>query len=67
MNFFEETPLFFIPKISFLYEWESQILGKDRWKSRVKTIKKLSFLQGNQGQLFQFCPEMIEAPFFKHS
>ena len=31
-------------------------------ESRVKTEKKLSFFQGNQGQLFQFCPGRIEAP-----
>ena len=25
-------------------------------------LEKLSFFQGNQGQLFQFCPGRIEAP-----
>ena len=27
-------------------------------------LEKLSFFQGNQGQLFQFCPGRIEAPFY---
>ena len=37
-------------------------LGRDGWESRDKT-GKLSFLEGNQGQLFQFCPGKIEPPF----
>ena len=40
----------------------SQILGRDRWKSRVKTGENVIF-QGNQGQFFQFRPGKIEASF----
>ena len=36
------------------------MFGRDKWKSRAKT-GKLSFFQGNQGQLFQFCPGRLEA------
>ena len=37
------------------------MLGRDTWKSRPK-LEKLSFLQENQRELFQFCPGRIEAP-----
>ena len=62
MNFFQLIALLLlIPKIYFSFGWDSQILGRDRWKSRVKTGEN-SFFQGNQGQLFQFYPERLEAP-----
>ena len=32
-------------------------------ESMAKPGEKLSFFQGNQEQLFQSCPERIEAPF----
>ena len=44
-----------------MFGWQSHILGRDRWKSRVKTGKTVVF-QGNQGQLFHFFPGRIEAP-----
>ena len=48
---------------NIIFVWvESQILGRDRRKSRGKTRKKLSFFHGNHGQLFQFYPGRIEAP-----
>ena len=45
-----------------MHGWESQILRRDKWKSRAKT-GKLSFFHGNQGQWFQFRPGRIEDPF----
>ena len=64
--FLQITLLFLISKIyffarDFLFWWESQILGKGRWKSRVKTGKNCHYFQGNQEQLFQFCPGRIGA------
>ena len=44
--------------------WVSQILRRDRRKSRDKTGKNL-FFQGNLGKLFQFCSGRIEAPFLQ--
>ena len=32
-------------------------------ENTAKNGKNCYFFQGNQGQLFQFCPEMIEALF----
>ena len=40
-----------------------RVLERDRRKSGVKTGKKLTFSQGNQGKLFQFCSGRIEAVF----
>ena len=53
--------LLFIPKNIIFVSVGSQILGRDRWKSRVKTGKTVIF-QGNEGKLFQFFPGRIEAP-----
>ena len=56
MKVFQRTALLLlISKIEFLFEWQSQILG--RWKSRSKLEKNY-----HQGQLFQFCPGRIEDP-----
>ena len=54
--------LLLIPKIEFLFGWESQILGRDRRKGRVRTGKKNCHFPGNQEKLFQFCHGMIESP-----
>ena len=46
-----------------MYGWESQVLGRERLKSRAKT-RKIVIFPGKSGQLFQFCPGRIEALFY---
>ena len=46
---------------------KTRFLGRALGKVGSKLENKLSFFQGNQGQLFQFCPERIKSPLLKHS
>ena len=63
MKLSSEYPVIAHSKIYFFYGWKRQILEMEGWKSRAKT-RKLSFFEGNQKQLFQFCPGKVEPPFY---
>ena len=43
--------------------WNARCLGRTGGKVGPK-LEKPSFFQGNQGQLFQFCPGRLEALFY---
>ena len=64
MKLFKQiVQLSLISEIQFLYRWESQILVRDGWKSRVKTGKTIIF-PGIAGEILPIFPWKDRSPIF---